>query len=83
MSTRLNQDPARLRRKRVEAGLTQIELARRTRVSKGHMSLVEAGGRGASPAFLKRLATALECEVADLMPPLEATASPAMSGQMA
>lgn len=47
------------------------------------MSLVEAGGRGASPAFLKRLATALDCEVADLMPPLEVTAGPAVTGNAA
>ncbi|WP_340382244.1 helix-turn-helix transcriptional regulator [Streptomyces sp. SS7] len=70
MSTRLNQDPARLRRKRVEAGLTQKDLAQRVGVTKGHMSLVESGRRGASPDLLKRLAAVLDCAVADLMPPV-------------
>ncbi|MEU3346371.1 helix-turn-helix transcriptional regulator [Streptomyces sp. NPDC006700] len=77
MSTRLNQDPARLRRRRVEAGLTQKDLARLAEVTKGHMSLVEGGRRGASPALLKRLAGALNCEIADLMPPELATAGSA------
>ncbi|MFJ9895279.1 helix-turn-helix domain-containing protein [Streptomyces sp. NPDC091280] len=66
-----NQDPARVRRRRVEAGLSQVSLARRVGVTKGHLSLVESGGRGASPELLGRLANALSCEIADLMPPLE------------
>lgn len=65
-----NQDPARLRRRRVEAGLSQVSLARTVGVTKGHMSLLESGGRGASPELLARIATAVNCEIADLMPPL-------------
>jgi transcriptional regulator with XRE-family HTH domain len=34
------------------------------------MSWLERGMRGASPRVLKRLAEALDCEVADLMPPV-------------
>lgn len=65
-----NQDPARLRRRRVEAGLSQVSLARTVGVTKGHMSLLESGGRGASPELLARIAKAVECEIADLMPPM-------------
>jgi transcriptional regulator with XRE-family HTH domain len=68
MSTGHNQDPARLRRRRVEAGLSQVSLARRVGVSKGHVSLLESGGRGASPELLGRVAGVLGCEIADLMP---------------
>ncbi|MFJ2514660.1 helix-turn-helix domain-containing protein [Streptomyces griseoviridis] len=69
-STRHNQDPARCRRRRVEAGLSQIHFARQVGVSKGHMSLVESGRRGASPALLGRMAAVLGCEISDLMPPM-------------
>ncbi|TQE35442.1 helix-turn-helix domain-containing protein [Streptomyces ipomoeae] len=68
MEPRRNQDPARVRRKRIEAGLTQIALAARAGLSPAHMSSIERGGRGASPKVLARLATVLDCEIADLMP---------------
>lgn len=68
MEARRNQDPARVRRKRIEAGLTQISLASQAGLSTAHMSSIERGGRGASPKVLKRLAAVLDCEISDLMP---------------
>jgi transcriptional regulator with XRE-family HTH domain len=67
------QDPQRLRRRRIEAGLNQVELAARAGISKSHMSLLERGARNASAPVLKRLAKRLKCEVADLLPPEPST----------
>jgi transcriptional regulator with XRE-family HTH domain len=69
MMHRRNQDPGRLRRKRIETGLNQTELAARAELSTAHMSAIESGRRGASPKVLRRLAEALECSIVDLMPP--------------
>jgi transcriptional regulator with XRE-family HTH domain len=63
------QDPQRLRRRRIEAGLNQGELASRAGISESYMSLLSRGKASASPRVLKRLAGALSCEIADLMPP--------------
>jgi len=69
MQPRRNQDPGRVRRKRIEAGLQQQALASKAGISRPHMSSIEHGRVGASPGVLRRLAAALECEIADLMPP--------------
>ncbi|MFE4939909.1 helix-turn-helix domain-containing protein [Streptomyces sp. NPDC056649] len=69
------QNPAALRRRRIEAGLTQKALADLAGLSKGHISGLERGLAGASAPALSRLATALTCDVADLMPPVPASAS--------
>ncbi|MYV56485.1 helix-turn-helix transcriptional regulator [Streptomyces sp. SID3212] len=61
------QDPAQIRRRRIEAGLTQEALGARAGYSKGHVSGVERGIAGASAQALARLAEALGCEVSDLM----------------
>ncbi|MEU8704163.1 helix-turn-helix transcriptional regulator [Streptomyces sp. NPDC048565] len=63
------QDPAQIRRRRIEAGLTQEALAKQAKVSKAHISMIERGAAGASAPLLSRLAEALRCESADLMPP--------------
>jgi XRE family aerobic/anaerobic benzoate catabolism transcriptional regulator len=63
------QDPQRLRRRRIEAGLNQGQLAAKVGKSKSHMSFLESGKRNASPPLLKELAETLNCTVADLMPP--------------
>ena len=75
MEARRNQDPARVRRKRIEAGLTQTQLANQAGLSNAHLSQVERGGRGASPKVLARLAGVLNCEIADLMPPATSSTS--------
>ncbi|MCC9712039.1 helix-turn-helix domain-containing protein [Streptomyces sp. MNU76] len=69
MEPRRNQDPGRVRRKRIQAGLNQTTLALKAGISKNHMSQVERGVTGASPRVLKQLADVLGCEIADLMPP--------------
>ena len=63
----LNQDPAKLRLRRIEAGLQQQDLARRANCSKGHMSEIEKGNRSASPELLGRFAEVLNCPIADLI----------------
>ena len=63
------QDPKRLKRRRIEAGLNQRELADRAGISEAYMSFLSRGQKSASPRVLKRLAGALSCEIADLMTP--------------
>lgn len=63
-----NQDPRRLRRKRIEAGLSQTELAQRAGVTKSHLSDVERGQAGFSPRNVVAIAEVLGCTVAELMP---------------
>jgi transcriptional regulator with XRE-family HTH domain len=65
---RLPQSPERVERKRIEAGLQQGELAALAGIVPSHMSAIENGRWGASPALLHRLAAALGCKVTDLMP---------------
>ncbi|WP_078854352.1 helix-turn-helix domain-containing protein [Streptomyces sp. NRRL F-5135] len=69
------QDPGAVRRRRIAAGLTQQALADRAGLSKGHVSGIERGLAGASAPALGRLATALACEVEDLMAPVPAAAT--------
>lgn len=61
-------DPDELRRRRIEAGLNQIDLAEKTGLHQTHISLLESGSRGTTPKTLGILAAALGCTVADLMP---------------
>ncbi len=70
----LDHDPAKLRRRRVEAGLTATDLAARVECSTGHLSELEAGTRNPSPPLLKSLARELGCRTSDLMPYAEAVA---------
>jgi transcriptional regulator with XRE-family HTH domain len=63
-----NQDPKRLRRKRIEAGLTQTALAQMAGVTKSHVSAVEKGNAGFSPQNIAAIATALGCEISELLP---------------
>ncbi|MFI8531097.1 helix-turn-helix domain-containing protein [Streptomyces aquilus] len=67
--TRLAQDPVRVLRKRVQAGLAQKELAARIGISAAQLCRIEKGKSGASAPVLSRLAEELDCEIADLMPP--------------
>lgn len=75
---RLAQDPLRVHRRRVQAGLAQNELAARIGISAAQLCRIEKGRSGASASVLSRLAEALHCEIADLMPP-EPTAAMARS----
>ncbi|HLI39749.1 MAG TPA: helix-turn-helix transcriptional regulator [Streptosporangiaceae bacterium] len=64
----LSQDPVKLRRRRLAAGLSLTDAARRAGCSKAHVSMLEKGEHGASPQLLARFASLYGCEVADLMP---------------
>ncbi|MEV6833570.1 helix-turn-helix transcriptional regulator [Streptomyces sp. NPDC051133] len=74
------QDPQRLRRRRIEAGLNQGELAEKAGISESYMSCLALGTRNASPRVLQRLAKALNCDVSDLMPPEPDTTADAQAG---
>lgn len=63
----IDHDPTKLRTRRVAAGLTLPDLAKRAEVSKGHLCEVENGSRNPSPPLLARLARELGCEIADLL----------------
>ena len=65
----LNQDPKRLRRRRVAAAMSMTELAAAAECSLPYLSQLERGQYSASPKVLARLAKALGCEITDLMPP--------------
>lgn len=67
----LNQDPKRLRRRRVAAGMTVTELATKAKCSVPYLWQLENGDYSASAPMLARLAQALGCEITDLMPPEE------------
>lgn len=64
----LPHDPRKLSRKRKEARLSQRALAAATGCSNGHISMLEDGKHGASPAMLGRIADVLGCDITDLMP---------------
>ena len=61
-------DPAKLRRRRIEAGLNQGDLAEKARLHQTHICLLEKGLRGTTPKTLGNLAAALGCKTTDLMP---------------
>ena len=65
---RRTQDPERVFRERVKAGLEQQELAAQVGISAAQMCRIESGKTGASVDVLHRLARVLGCDVADLMP---------------
>ena len=63
------QDPLRLRRKRIKAGLTQEQLADLAGVGLATISRAEKiGGSPLRVRNLHLIADALGCEVSDLMP---------------
>lgn len=68
MEPRRTHSPAAIRRKRIEAGLNQKDLAQTVGISGPHMSSIEHGRVNPSPPVLKRLAAALGCKIPDLMP---------------
>ncbi len=65
-----------LRDRRAEAGLSQEALATAARLSRTSVVNIEAGRQGASLATVYRLADALSCEPADLLPTRLAPESP-------
>lgn len=65
----MNEDPAEFRRRRIEAGLSQAELARRVGLGRSRINDVEKArpGRGLAPRHLKAVAELFGCEVHDLL----------------
>lgn len=47
--------------------MTLTDLAERAEISKGYLSELENGKRSPTPPVLARLATALGCEIPDLL----------------
>jgi transcriptional regulator with XRE-family HTH domain len=55
-----------LKEARLKAGLTQDGLAKKAKIKKAHVSLLEAGDRSPSMATANRLAAALKMTLAEL-----------------
>ncbi len=70
-----NQDPRRLKRRRVAKGMSLTTAASKAECSKSHLSKLEHGHDGAGPELLGRLAAVYGCEIEDLMPPEKAKAA--------
>lgn len=71
-----------MKRKRIEAGLNQTQLAQRAGVSKQLVSMVERGTANFSPRNLGKVAQVLQCKIADLLPD-EDTRSPSSESDAA
>ena len=69
-------ETSRIKRLRLERGLTLADLADKVGLSEGHMSRVEAGTRGLRFAKLDRLARALGVPVTDLVAAEEVAFTP-------
>lgn len=54
--------------KRKAIGLSQVELARKSKVGQGYLSQIEQGTRQPSLDVLQRLAASLCCKPGDLLP---------------
>lgn len=65
----LTQAPKRLRWRRNAAGMTLRDLGEKAGVGIATISDLENGYYSAEPATLAALARALDCAIADLMPP--------------
>ena len=57
----------RLKRLRTAHGMTQVDLAKRAKVTQGSIAQLEGGLRNPSLAMLRRLAKALKVTVAELV----------------
>ncbi|MEZ5380173.1 MAG: helix-turn-helix transcriptional regulator [Microthrixaceae bacterium] len=57
----------RLRRLRLDRGMSQVQLGKAAGIDNSTVSLIEAGERQGHPATIKALADALDCTVADLI----------------
>ncbi|WP_433382863.1 helix-turn-helix domain-containing protein [Streptosporangium sp. CA-115845] len=63
----IDQDPAAIRHRRLSAAMEQKQLASAANISTTHMSNIERGKSSAGPDVLFRIATALDCQVKDLL----------------
>jgi len=65
----MNEDPKAFRSRRIEAGLSQADLARRVGLGRSRICDVERGRAGLAPKYLKAVAEIFECTVHDLLLP--------------
>lgn len=63
-------DPAMLRRRRYQLGMTQKTFAATVKMAESSISEFERGRRNPSPSTLTRLAVAFGCDPVELMPRL-------------
>jgi len=56
----------KIREKRMEAHLTQVQLAQKLNISKSHLSLIESGKHYPAIPLVFRIAKACSCKVDDL-----------------
>jgi transcriptional regulator with XRE-family HTH domain len=75
----LTQDPSKLRRRRLEAGLTGAQLGKLAGVSKTTISLLECRHQSARPGLMAALAAALGCQIVDIMPDRDSAATRALA----
>ena len=60
-----------IRVRRAVLEMSQGELAEKVGISQGYLSLLEQGKRSLDLDLLERIAQALNCPIADLLPPEE------------
>lgn len=65
----MNEDPRAFRSKRLEAGLSQADLARQVGLGRSRICDVEKGRAGLAPKHLKAVAEVFGCTVHDLLLP--------------
>ncbi|MFJ1653437.1 helix-turn-helix transcriptional regulator [Streptomyces sp. NPDC088337] len=65
----MNEDPKEFRRRRLEAGLSQTDLARQLGVGRSRICDLEKGRAGLAPKYLKATADIFGCKVHDLLLP--------------
>lgn len=58
---------SKVRVARMEAGLSQRELAKKANIYRTHISIIEIGSKGARIATLKAIADALDKDVKDFL----------------
>lgn len=57
----------RVKKRRLELGLSQTELATKAGVTQGAISMIENGDRTPSLSLIKEIATALDCTIDELI----------------
>ena len=72
--TFLEEVGGRIRERRKTAGMTQEDLAAKSGLDRTYVSATERGRRNIGLLNLARIAQALQCSAADLLPPTELTA---------
>ncbi|MCC8989042.1 MAG: helix-turn-helix transcriptional regulator [Candidatus Contendobacter sp.] len=59
----------RIKVRRVDLEMTQGDLAEQLGITQGYLSYLEKGQRQVTLALLEKIADALRCRIADLLPP--------------